>query len=98
MALIRHIHRDRLGRVIKHGDYVVWNTGMQTKELTLGEVVQTYPQMVGMRLLDDTLMEREDRRLQITKVRPSNVVVVTAQIQANIEGNVGTLEVRNESN
>lgn len=81
MPLLKHYHRDMLGRIIKHGDYVAWANKDYGKTLTFGNVIGTMPKKV---LLQIPLEEN-----RITRAYPQNMMVITDQILANISGNVG---------
>ncbi|QQG33682.1 hypothetical protein PQC34_gp052 [Cronobacter phage A24] len=80
MALLNHIHRDMLHRVIKHEDIVVWSNGKYNQKMRLARVVDTTPQKVRIQLIDSQTT---------TLARPKNLIVISAQIAANLEGNVG---------
>lgn len=80
MALLRYVHRDMLSRVIKRGDYVVWGNGKYNQKMKIGVVTDTTPQQVRIHL------PVEDK---MTKASPKNMIVITNQIIANQEGNVG---------
>ncbi|MCS5737059.1 UNVERIFIED_CONTAM: hypothetical protein RF648_20655 [Kocuria sp. CPCC 205274] len=86
-GLIKHVHRDMLSRVIKLGDFVAWSNNEYGRAITLGKVVGTFPEKIKIQVINEG-----DR---ITRVYPHNVMVITAQVMANIEGNVGTPEVEN---
>lgn len=80
MALLNHTHRDMLSRVIKHNDIVVWSNGKYNQKMKLARVVDTTPQKVRIEVIDTQTT---------TLARPKNMIVISAQIHANIEGNVG---------
>ncbi len=75
-----HIHRDKLNRVIRLGDYVVWANGKQGTGLTICTVMGSSSEKLRLGRMDTGRM---------TNVRPENVVVITAQVIRNYEGNVG---------
>lgn len=78
--LLNHIHRDRLNRVIRLDDYVVWSNGKYNQPLRIGRVTGVTEQKVQIQVLDEN---------RITRSYPKNLIVITAQIMANLEGNVG---------
>lgn len=80
MALLRYIHRDMLSRVIKKGDYVVWGNGKYNQKMKIGIVYDTTPLQVKIQLPVEG---------KVTKASPTNMIVITAQVIANEEGNVG---------
>lgn len=80
MALLRYMHRDMLSRTIKKGDFVIWSNGKYKQKMKVGIVEDTTPQQVWIKL------PVEDK---ITKASPKNMIVITAQLVANQEGNVG---------
>lgn len=80
MALLNHTHRDMLSRVIKHNDIVVWSNGKYNQKMKLARVVDTTPQKVRIEVIDTQTT---------TLARPKNMIVISAQVHANIEGNVG---------
>lgn len=89
MTLLKHIHRDVLQRIIKHGDMVVWSNGKQGQNMRIGRVVGTTPKQVQMYMVDTK---------RPTKAYPSRLIVITQQIAANIAGNVGTPNLTEETN
>ncbi|QEG09010.1 hypothetical protein HWC29_gp012 [Aeromonas phage 4_4572] len=80
MALMKYIHRDKLQRVIRVGDYVVWGNGKYGKGLEIAKVVGATP--IRIQIFN---MEKN----KTTYAFPDNLVVISQQVQANIEGNVG---------
>jgi len=80
MALLSHTHRDMLTRVIRDGDIVVWSNGKYNQKMQLARVVDTTPQKVRIEVLTTR---------STTLAQPKNLIVVSAQIQANLDGNVG---------
>lgn len=81
MALLKHIHRDMLNRVIKHGDYIAWANSDYGSKIRIGVVSHTTAKKVYF-----TLPAEENR---LTRAFPKNMLVITNQVMANIEGNVG---------
>lgn len=79
MSLVKNILRDMLGRIIKHGDYVVWANGEYGRKMEIAEVLWVHPKQVKIRKLASGHESR---------VYPENMLVITAQVMANIEGNV----------
>jgi len=80
MALLKHIHRDMLNRVIKIGDIVVWGNGKYLQKMEICRVVGTTAQKVSMQVISSG---------SLTRALPSNMIVISAQIAQNLEGNVG---------
>lgn len=80
MALLSHTHRDLLNRVIRHEDIVVWSNGKYNQKMKLARVLDTTPEKVRLEIIDE-------RRTTLAK--PRNLIVISAQIHANLEGNVG---------
>lgn len=80
MALLSHTHRDMLHRVIRDGDVVVWSNGKYNQKMQLARVVDTTPQKVRIEVITTR---------STTLAQPKNLIVVSAQIQANLDGNVG---------
>lgn len=76
---LSHTHRDMVGRVIRQGDILVWANGRQGSFMRLVEVMGSTEETVRVR--------KPNGRL--TNVTPARVLVVTAQMIRNIEGNVG---------
>lgn len=86
MTLIRHIHRDMLNRVIKMDDIVAWCPRMDNERLKFGVVTGTSPKRVYVLLKTDIRTPVRDYPIRI---KSENLLVVTQQVIANIEGNVG---------
>lgn len=80
MALLNHIHRDMLQRVIRHNDVVVWSNGKYGQKMKLARVIDTTAEKVKIEVINTRVT---------TIALPKNLIVISAQIQANIEGNVG---------
>lgn len=80
MPLLRHIHRDKLQRVIRHDDYVAWANGKYGKGLEVCKVIGTTENRVQIFNLEKN---------KTTYSYPNNLLVITQQVQANIDGNVG---------
>lgn len=80
MALLNHVHRDMLHRVLRHEDIVVWSNGKYNQKMRLARVIDTTPQKVRIQLIDSQTT---------TLAQPKNLIVISAQIQANLDGNVG---------
>ncbi|UIW10537.1 hypothetical protein PQC38_gp061 [Aeromonas phage BUCT695] len=80
MPLLQHIHRDMLNRVIRHDDIVVWGNGKYNQKMKIARVVGTTDQKVRIEVISEN---------KTTLARPKNMIVISAQVQANLEGNVG---------
>ena len=80
MALLRHIHRDKLQRVIRLNDYVAWGNGKYGKGLEVAKVIGTTPNRLQIFNLEKN---------KTTYAFPDNLIVITQQVEANVEGNVG---------
>lgn len=80
MALLQHIHRDMLNRVLRDGDIVVWSNGKYNQKMQLARVIGTTPEKVRIETI---------ATVKTTLARPRNLIVISAQIQANLDGNVG---------
>lgn len=80
MALLKHIHRDKLQRVIRPNDYVAWANGKYGKGLEVCKVVGTTEKRVQIFNLEKN---------KTTYSFPENLLVITQQVEANVEGNVG---------
>lgn len=74
-----HTHRDVVRRVIRQNDVVVWTNKKYGQGLMLCIVQSSTEETIRI--------EKPDGRL--TNVNPSNVMVITAQIEKNVAGNVG---------
>lgn len=74
-----HTHRDMVNRVIRQGDIVAWTNRKQGKGLTLCKAQSSTAETVRIEKPDGLL----------TNVLPTNLMVVTHQIERNIAGNVG---------
>lgn len=75
-----HIHRDKLGRVIRLDDVVVWANGKYGRGLTLGIVAGSTEGTVRIARQDTGRM---------TNVNSDNLIVITHQAEENLRGNVG---------
>ncbi|MGL5566028.1 MAG: hypothetical protein ACRDC4_09905, partial [Plesiomonas sp.] len=73
-----YTHRDKLSRVIRLGDYVVWANGKQGNGLVVCIVQGGSPEKIRLERLDNGKM---------TNARPENMVVISAQVIRNYEGN-----------
>lgn len=80
MALLSHVHRDMIHRVLRHGDIVVWSNGKYNQKMKLARVLDTTPLKVRIEVIDEQ---------RTTLAEPKNMLVISAQIQANLDGNVG---------
>ena len=74
-----HLHRDAIHRVIRANDIVAWTNRKQGSGLLICEVFSSTAETVRIR--------KPNGRL--TNVDPSNLLVITQQVERNIEGNVG---------
>lgn len=74
-----HRHRDALQRVIRVNDYVVWSNKKKGMGLEVCSVSGSTEETVRIARLSGRL----------TNVSPLNLIVITAQVERNIEGNVG---------
>lgn len=74
-----HLHRDVLHRVIRANDIVAWTNRKQGSGLVICEVYSSTVETIRIR--------KPNGRL--TNVDPSNVLVITQQVERNVEGNVG---------
>lgn len=75
-----YTHRDMMTRVIRLGDYVVWGNKKQGTGLTICIVQGGSSEKIRLQRLDTGKM---------TNVYPDNVVVISAQVERNLDGNVG---------
>jgi len=78
--LLNHTHRDKLQRVIRMDDYVVWSNGKYNQSMEIARVVGVTTQKVRINVLSTQ---------STTLAYPKNLIVISAQIVANLEGNVG---------
>lgn len=69
-----------MNRVIRNGDYVVWSNGKYGQRMKLCNVVGATEEKINI------LPVGAHRQ---TIAYPSNLMVVSAQIERNLEGNVG---------
>lgn len=76
---LAHLHRDVLHRVIRAQDIVAWTNRKQGSGLAICEVMSSTAETIRIR--------KSNGRL--TNVDPSNVLVITQQVERNVEGNVG---------
>lgn len=74
-----HLHRDAMNRVIRQNDIVAWTNRKQGQGLTFCEVQSSTVETIRI--------AKPDGRL--TNVDPSNVLVITQQVERNAIGNVG---------
>lgn len=77
--MLRHRHRDILTKIIQQDDYVVWTNGKYNSQLNVCRVVGVTPEKV-------VILKQDGRQ---TRVSPSKVLVITQQVQHNIENHVG---------
>lgn len=77
--MLSHLHRDMLNRVIQQSDIVAWTNGKYGQRLQFCRVESTTNQTVR-------IIKPNGR---LTNVSPSNLLVVTQQINDNYERNVG---------
>lgn len=89
MALLKHIHRDMMNRVIKHNDYIAWANSDYGSKIRIGRVSHTTAQKVYF-----TLPLEGNRQ---TRAYPANMIVITSQVLANIDGNVGASQYLEET-
>ncbi|MGL5579782.1 MAG: hypothetical protein ACRDCE_02255 [Cetobacterium sp.] len=73
-------HRDMVHRVIRRGDYVMWSNGKYGQRMRLCEVMNATEEKINILPVGAQ---------RVTIAYPSNLMVVTAQIEKNVEGNVG---------
>lgn len=76
---LAHTHRDLLNRVIRAKDMVLWTNRKKGQALQLCVVASS--------TLETVRIAKPDGRF--TNVLPSNLVVITAQVEKNLMGNVG---------
>lgn len=76
---LAHTHRDLLNRVIRAKDMVLWTNRKKGQSLQLCTVEASTDETVRI--------AKPDGRL--TNVLPTNLVVITAQVEKNLLGNVG---------
>lgn len=94
MALLNHIHRDMLNRVIRVDDIVAWSPQEVNSRLKFGTVTGTTPKRVYVQLKTDT---REEVRPYPIRIAPYHLLVITQQVYANINGNVGASQYLEQS-
>ncbi|MGL5014489.1 MAG: hypothetical protein ACRC6V_09405 [Bacteroidales bacterium] len=75
-----YTHRDMMSRVIRLNDYVVWANKKQGSGMVVCTVIGCTKGMLRL--------ERQDNG-KLTNAHPENLVVITAQVERNIIGNVG---------
>lgn len=73
-------HRDMMTRVIRLGDYVVWGNKKQGTGMTVCIVQGCSSEKIRLQRLDTGRM---------TNAYPENIVVISAQVEQNLNGNVG---------
>ena len=78
--LLSRTHRDKLQRVIRMDDYVVWSNGKYNQTMEIARVVGVTDQKVRINVISSQ---------STTLAYPTNLIVISAQIVANLEGNVG---------
>lgn len=74
------IHRDHLKRVIRNGDIVVHTNHRQSTGYTLCTVYGAGKAQVKLKRIDNG---------EKLRAYPRNLIVLTQQIECNMEGNVG---------
>ena len=84
MALQKIFHRDMMNRIIKHGDYIAWANSDYGSKIRIGVVDHMTKKKVYF------ILPLEDNRM--TRAFPENMIVITSQVKANIEGNVGATQ------
>lgn len=75
-----HTHRDLLNRVIRSKDIVVWANRKQGSGMVIAEVAGSTVETVRIARSDNG---------RLTNVNSENLIVITAQVERNIAGNVG---------
>lgn len=80
MAIMNKVFRDKLSRVIVYNDYVLWTNGKYNMGWVIAKVVGSVNNRVQILRIDNN---------KSTYVRPENLVVITQQLQANVEDRVG---------
>lgn len=78
--LLNHIHRDMLNRVIRLDDYVIWSNGKYGQTMEVARVIGVTAQKVKIQVVSQN---------RSTLSYPTNLIVITAQVMANLDGNVG---------
>ncbi|QQK87952.1 hypothetical protein pSalSNUABM01_083 [Salmonella phage pSal-SNUABM-01] len=78
--LLDYNHRDKLNRIIRGDDIVIWSNGKYNQPITVARVVGVTKQKVRIHVLISG---------KTTLSYPCNLVVITQQVNANLEGNVG---------
>lgn len=76
---LAHLHRDAMNRVIRQNDIVAWTNRKQGQGLIFCEVMSSTAETIRI--------VKPCGRL--TNVDPSNVLVITHQVERNAIGNVG---------
>lgn len=77
--MLQHNHRDILAKVIRIDDYVAWSNGKYGKKMSIARVIGTTSEKVVL-VADE----------KIKRVYPENLLVITQQVQFNINNNVGS--------
>lgn len=80
-----HLLRDKLNRVIRRNDYAIWTNKKYGTGLNVVAVIASTPQKVKIRPLES------DPNSKPLVVSPDNIIIITSQIEANLEGNVGAV-------
>lgn len=75
-----HTHRDLLNRVIRSKDIVVWANRKQGSGMVIAEVAGSTQETVRISRADNG---------RLTNVNSENLIVISAQVERNIAGNVG---------
>ncbi len=78
--LLDYNHRDKLNRIIRGDDIVIWSNGKYNQPIMIARVVGVTKQKVRIHVLSNG---------KTTLSYPRNLVVITQQVNANLEGNVG---------
>ncbi|MGL5016378.1 MAG: hypothetical protein ACRC6V_19185 [Bacteroidales bacterium] len=75
-----HTHRDLMNRVIRNKDIVVWANRKQGSGMVIASVEGSTVETVRI--------SRSDTG-RLTNVNSNNLIVITAQVEKNVAGNVG---------
>lgn len=78
--LLDYLHRDKLNRVLKYDDIVVWSNGKYNQPMEIARVVGVTKLKVRIHVLSQN---------KTTLSYPKNLIVITQQVNANLQGNVG---------
>lgn len=94
MALLGFIHRDMFNRVIRINDIVAWGPHQPNQRIKIGTVTGVTPKRVYVLLKTDI---RDPVRDYPIRIASKHLMVITQQILANIEGNVGASQYLEQS-